>query len=294
MTESRNMESLRQEALSLMRSNEPELALERFDQALGLAADDESRELVTINKAFALVQLERMSDPVVQALPRIVMRRRTPRHVLLAAYSLVYKNRLEQDFTRARFYGRIALEAMQEVADQIDWKPAILTEIGNVSLLDSKFDEAIEQYDAALELLDESPGSDYARAFILQNLGYCKLLRDETEAGIELIHRAIDLMERTGAGSYAAESHIDLCLGYMEFGDLESARFHGEKGLQMATEQRQIRNAHYLLGEVAHKTGDLEGAEAHFGQLARLYPDFPYLKDLLLAIDLRAMVNWKL
>jgi tetratricopeptide (TPR) repeat protein len=75
---------------------------------------------------------------------------------------------------------------------------------------------------------------------------------------------------------------------------LERARHFGEAALELASEPRQIRNAHYLLGEVAYKSGDIELAEFHFDKLAAFYPDFRHLKTLLFAIDLRAMVNLKL
>ena len=67
-----------------------------------------------------------------------------------------------------------------------------------------------------------------------------------------------------------------------------------EASLQHAAEQRQIRNAHYLLGEIAYKSGDVETADFHFEELARFYPQFRNLKSLLFAIDLRSMVNFRL
>ena len=116
----------------------------------------------------------------------------------------------------------------------------------------------------------------------------------EVERGIETIHQAIALMDQAGVTGYLAESYIDLCYGYLELGDLAEAKRYGELGLELATEVRQIRNVHYLLGEVAHKTGDSELAELHFDHLARHYPDFPALKNLLFAFDLRGLVNFKL
>ena len=68
----------------------------------------------------------------------------------------------------------------------------------------------------------------------------------------------------------------------------------GEAGLELATDPRQVRNAHYLLGEAAYKMNDTDAAEHHFEQLARFYPQFRNLKSLLYAIDLRGMVNLKL
>ena len=105
---------------------------------------------------------------------------------------------------------------------------------------------------------------------------------------------AVELMRSSGAEGYAAESYLDLCLGYLDLDDLENARRFGELGLETATEVRQVRNAHYLLGEVALKAADVERAEFHFEHLAKHYPDFANLKNLLYALDLRKMVNFKL
>ena len=73
-----------------------------------------------------------------------------------------------------------------------------------------------------------------------------------------------------------------------------TARTLGEKGLECAGEPRQVRNAHYLLGEACYKAGDIDAAEYHFSELSRYYPQFRNLKSLLFAIDLRSMINLKL
>jgi hypothetical protein len=39
---------------------------------------------------------------------------------------------------------------------------------------------------------------------------------------------------------------------------------------------------------------DIEGAEYHFDELTKFYPQFRNLKKLLFAIDLRSMVNLRL
>ena len=74
------VEELRQSALAKVRAGALEEALATYDDAFALAHDDETRELITINKADAMIALER-SGPEVQALPTIVMRRRNLRHV---------------------------------------------------------------------------------------------------------------------------------------------------------------------------------------------------------------------
>lgn len=284
-------EELRQAALALVRENDLEGALPIYDRALAICDDEEAREMITINKADALIGLSR-SGPEVQELARVIMRRRSPRHVCLAAYALQYKHRLESDFKRALFYGQLALRAADE-ANDLSYKRAVLIDLGNVYEMDSQVEKAIECFSEALSHAD---GADEVTqrlilGYATENLGYCRLLEGTIEDGIALIHSSLRWIEdHVGR----AEAYIDLCYGYLEQGDLERSRFYGEAGLEEAREDRQIRNAHYLLGEVAYKAGDTVGAERHFDELARFYPDFRNLKSLLYAIDLRSMVNLKL
>ncbi len=286
------VEELRQTALSRVRENALEEAVALLDEALGLAGDDEMRELLTINKAGVLIQME-ADGPEVQKLPQILMRRRNPKHTFLAAYNLQHRYILAKDFKRAYNYGRVALEAADHV-EETWWKLGVLNDMGNACVYDSRMPEAIDYYREVLSMLAERPEQLVARAFAMQNLGYCLVVEGELETGIETIHQAIELMRQAGADGYFAESYIDLCYGYLELGELESARSYGEMGLEKATETRQIRNAHYLLGEIAYKQGDSASAEAHFEHLSKFYPDFPQLKNVLLALDLRSMVNLKL
>lgn len=284
------IEELRQSGLAAVRENRVEEAVTFYDEALSLVTDDEMRELLTINKADALIALER-GGPEVQELPRVIMRRRNPRHVFLAAYALQYKNRLENDLKRALFYGELALRAANETSDLL-YRRAALVELGNVYEMDSQIDKAVDCFLQAREIIDESDETQhFGLGYTLENLGYCRLLQGAVEEGISTIHHALKyLKDHLGI----SEAFIDLCYGYLESGDLDKARFYGEAGLEAATEPRQIRNAHYLLGEVAHTAGDSDLAHFHFDELAKYYPEFRNLKSLLFAIDLRSMVNLKL
>src|SRR5687768_14858222 len=102
-------EELRQLALAHVRSGEIEDALPLYDEARTFAPNDETRELITINKADALIALER-GGPEVNALPGILMRRRNLHHTFLAAYALMFKHRLASDLKRGSFYGQVALD----------------------------------------------------------------------------------------------------------------------------------------------------------------------------------------
>src|SRR6185503_1841650 len=137
-----NAEELRLAALAQVRAAKYEEALRLYDEALAITDDEETSELITINKADALIALER-TGPEVQELPRVIMRRRNPRHVFLAAYALQYKNRLESDLKRALFYGELALRAANETTDVL-YQRAALVELGNVYEMDSQVEKAID------------------------------------------------------------------------------------------------------------------------------------------------------
>ena len=113
MPESMRAEELRQEAAATVRAGRLEDALNTYDAALAATDDEELRELITVNKADALIALER-GGPEVQALASIVMRRRSTRNVYLAAYALVFKYRLENELKRATFYAELALKCAEE------------------------------------------------------------------------------------------------------------------------------------------------------------------------------------
>lgn len=285
------IEELRQTGLAKVREGALEESLGFYDEALSLAEDETARELITINKADALIALER-NAPEVQELARVIMRRRNPRHVYLAAYALQYKHRLESNLKRALFYGELALRTAEE-AEETAWRRIVLLELGNVYTIDSQIPRAIECYEQALAIIGESEfrEADLSHAWALESLGYCIMLDGRTEEGLARIHDALQIInEPLGL----AEAYVDLCYGYLEMGNLDEAQKYGEAALEIAHDPRHIRNAHYLLGEVAYTSGDTDAADRHFEALARFYPEFTNLKNLLFAIDLRSMVNLKL
>jgi tetratricopeptide (TPR) repeat protein len=285
------IEELREQARASLRRGEYEDALVLYDEALTLAADDDVRELVRINKADAMIAIER-TGPEVHELPSVIMRRRNPRHVYLAAYALQYKYRLENDLKRALFYGQLALRTAEE-ANEPSWRRIVLLELGNIYEVDSQISKAIECFNESLAVVEESPLQEkqLSHSYALENLGYCLLLQGDVDSGLQHIHQALELLtDPIGR----AEGYIDLCYGYLEKGLYEKALFYGQAGLEIAKDTRQVRNAHYLLGEACYKSGDREAADFHFSELAKFYPQFRNLKNLLYAIDLRSMVNFKL
>jgi tetratricopeptide (TPR) repeat protein len=286
------IETLRQEALAKVRSEKFDEALDLYDEALRLTTDEEISELLTINKAHALIAADR-TGPEVKALPMILMRRRNNQHTFLSAYSLMYTHRMTGELKRAIFYGQVALDAANEAA-QTFWKIGVLNELGIVYETDSQFIKAVECLSEALDLisaLDDDAQKSFSTVAIRGNLAYNTLLMGETVTAIHMIEDIIDHVE---GPSDLSDCYIALCYGYIELEQFEKARALGEKGLDLATQPREVRNAHYLVGEAAYKSGDIEGAEYHFEQLARFYQQFRNMKNLLFAVDLRSMINLKL
>jgi tetratricopeptide (TPR) repeat protein len=286
------IETLRQEALAKVRSEKFDEALCLYDEALGLTTDEEISELITINKAHALIAADR-TGPEVKALPMILMRRRNNQHTFLSAYSLMYTHRMTGELKRAIFYGQVALDAANQAA-QTFWKIGVLNELGIVYETDSQFVKAVECLSEALDLitaLDDDAQKSFSTVAIRGNLAYNTLLMGETVPAIHMIEDIIDQVE---GPSDLSDCYIALCYGYIEIEQFEKARALGEKGLELATQPREVRNAHYLVGEAAYKSGDIEAAEYHFEQLARFYPQFRNMKNLLFAVDLRSMINLKL
>lgn len=292
MSDAMKAEELRKLALAKHRAGEVEESISIYDQALVLADDEEARELITILKADAMIAIER-SGPEVQTLASVVMRRRKPHHTFLASYALQYKHRLAGDAKRAIFYGNIA-SAVATEAGETFWRVAALNELGVVYEIDSQFEHAIACFEEALRIIDsvtDEAAQNFSRIALISNLGYSKIMTGATVDGIRMMESVLDAIEDV---SNRADAFIELCYGYLDLEDYDTARRYGEKGIDIAVESRQIRNAHYLLGDVAYKIGDFDTAEYHFDELARFYPDFRNLKHLLFGIDLRSMINLKL
>ena len=285
-------EQLRQLALSRARSEQFDEALALYDEARELAADDEARELITINKADAMIASGR-GGAEVQSLPSILMRRRNPHHTFLAAYALMFLHRTENNIRRAIVFGETALRTAREANEQW-WIFAAVNDLGICYETDSQFAKAIDCHEQALALaaqLTDPSERSLSESITLGNLGYNKLLIGEAAEGVALIHRALKSLE---APSSICDAYIDLCYGYLSLKNYERSLKYGEIGLELATEARQVRNAHYLIGEAAYEAGDIDRAEMHFDELTKFYPEFRNLKKLLFALDLRSMVNLRL
>ncbi|HEY0372750.1 MAG TPA: hypothetical protein VGD79_12150 [Thermoanaerobaculia bacterium] len=292
MSES-NQEALHycETGLQHMWKGEVDEALAAYDQALTLASADESRELITIRKAEALIAIER-DGPEVSALPAIVMRRRSTRHVYMAATVLLRRFSNLEDRRRAIFYGDIASKAVRDLDDSFA-RASVLNNLGVVLVEDSQFTRGIVAFEEALECIDKIPEHSHAPALRVSatvNLGGAKVMNDEYEDGVELIETVI--LEVDDA-EWRADALLDLSLGYLNLDQLETSEELAREALSLACTRRQIRNGNHLLGEICTRGGRWDEADVHFEVVANFYPGFKNLKQLLTAVDLCKIVNWK-
>lgn len=288
-----------QEALQLCETGLQEMwrgdvdaAIALYDRAFTMVASEDVRELVTIRKAEALIAAQRDGVEIGQ-LPGIVIRRRSTRLVYMAAAVLIRRFTEAEDRKRAIFYGEIARTAAAELGEPMA-RASVLNHHGITLVADSQFAKAIEAFDeslAALATLGENDSRAAAlRIAVLANLGGAKVLSGNYHEGIDLLDRTAERLDEDYARS---EAYLDLAYAHLELGTYERAEACAREGLRLAQIPRQIRNANYLLGETCVRTDRYEEADRCFDVVASFYPDFRHVKELLVGVDLCALINWK-
>ena len=122
------------------------------------------------------------------------------------------------------------------------------------------------------------------------NLGGAKVLCGQYLEGVVLLEAALEQLD----DDYGiVEASLDLCFGHLELGRFEIAEFYGRAALDSAVVPRQVRNANHLMGELCVRTGRYDESDVYFDVVAGFYPEFRNVKQLLTAVDLSSVVNWK-
>jgi tetratricopeptide (TPR) repeat protein len=271
---------------------EIEAALDAYDRALADVESDETRELITIRKAEALIAADR-DGAEVAALPAIVLRRRSTRHVYMAATVLMRRFVEADDRRRAIFYGELARSAAIELNDPMSLA-SVLNHLGITLVADSQFKSALAVLDEGLVciggLTEDREDARALEASLLVNLGGAKVLCGESREGVRLLQGVLDQLDDDYT---VAEACLDLCFGLMELESYEAAEEYGRRGFELASVKRQVRNANHLLAEICMRTARYDEADQFFDAVASFYPEFKNVKQLLVAVDLCSVVNWK-
>jgi tetratricopeptide (TPR) repeat protein len=287
-------EELKSRGEKAVRAGQLEEAQDLFDQALTWAREQGEQPQVDLgicNRAAVVIEMGR-GDGEVPHLREILVRNVDPFICQLAAYNISRHYELTKNYKKSLFYARIALERAG-VLGRRDWLASSHNLIGNTLLAESFIVEACREYEKALEYAPQEPTA--ARGQILDNLGYCRVLQGRHREGYRLLYESLRILKRCGAQRYEISVRLDLCFAHLETSRLRLSRRHGTAALALAEameDQASIKNALYLLGEVAHLSDDVEAARGYFGRLHRdFFPDAGYLPEFLLAVDIRKLVN---
>lgn len=273
-------------------------AEECFRESLSTAralGDAKLQDLAVCNLCAALIEQNRTDEPEILQLRPIYMRSADPKTVRLSAYHLARALELQRDFARAQFYARIALDRSTQLR-RADYLASSHNQMGNILTCQSYFAEAAAHYGKALAAL---PGTyPLLGALITDNLGYCRIALGDAAEGVALCGSALDVLETHDATpGFLIYPHMDLCLGHLELGQLDRAVEHGRMALEIARFQNhaeRVKNVLLLLGEAHAKLGDVDAAQAYYGELATYFPEVRIAADFLMAFELRKVVNFRL
>lgn len=288
-------DDLRTEGIRFLESGHLEEAEERFEAALELAQQGGDRRLVQIAHCnLGAVQIERGEEDTVPSLRRLLMEAEDHEVCFLAAYNLARFHERGEDFKKALFYSRLAVQRAS-LGRRSDWLASGHNQAGNLLTYESRFQDAEREYRTALDLV--SAGSNIRRAVWLDNLGYCRMVQGDLETGFRHVFESARILRKLGARLWLVLPYMDLCYGYLELGRYHRALRHGERALRLARETENhdaCKKCLYLLGETAYAAGDEDAAASYFNELQRrYYPEIAGLKEMLLALDLRKLVNLK-
>lgn len=271
-------------------------ALELLDASLARAresGDPSEIDRAVCERAAASVELGRGAEDV-PALREILVRSDHDLNCCRAAYTLSRALEIEKSFRKALFYAQVARDRAERTAEA-SWRARCRNLLGNILLAESHIDQAVAEYERALELIPSE--QEVWAAHICDNLGYCRVLQGRHREAFTLLVKALRTFRSYRAAPYELEAHLDLSYAFLDIERPSSARRHAEMALRMACDlgdDEGRKNALYLAGQAALLTGDRDGARLRFAQLGSgFYPELPGVEHLLLEMDVRQLVNLK-
>ncbi len=281
-----------------LQRGEFEAALETYSAALVIARalDDQARiDRAELNRSMVLLQMGE-ARRAEEGLREILLRTDEPEVAWSAAYNLASSLRRQGRYEQALRYARRAMERARALGTPEALAP-VHNVLGNIHLSRSYLDEALAEYETALELRRVQAGDTrFSRAILEENIGYCLLLRKQFDEGMARIHEALRLAREVGDGRCRAECLQDLCYGLLLQGRHEEALPMGEAAMAAAREMGFldiVENCNYLLGELGTRTENHAMRDRHFQELQQMHPELPFLKDFLCSVDVTGIITLK-
>jgi tetratricopeptide (TPR) repeat protein len=292
----KHLEFLRKTAREAIWSGDYERALTLYEDGLALSRswkDRELEDLFTCNRATTLLEMDRQ-DFDLSRLKEIVLRSPSSPNAVLASYASAHAHEVRGEYSKATFYAQSALQKSRELRLE-EWTAASLNLLANLELHESRFAEARELFQEALERYDaKGQGQSSEAAVVSDNLGYCHIALDAVPVGLPMVHRALSLLESLGYRQAMDYPCLDLCFASLKLERPDDAENWGIRALGLGKEfgrEDVVKNAHYLLAEAYSEMGREQAADEHYEALASYYPSFPALKNYLHQISLMGLIN---
>lgn len=257
-----------------------------LDRAESIAADDAELALVAIHRASIPV-LRGDPNPDLRVFREAVVRRHSPRHVIIAAYYILIHVLEKHDRDAAERYIPPFLDAVQEYGDPY-YENIARDIVATYESLRGDHESAIERQRTALAELESYDGPDalLCRTTAMHNLAYTCLAANRFAEALRYATDSIPLGEQLGRADFLGQilltaSFANLCSGRYA----EAERLVGRAEALLAG-TRFARYVHYVRGEVARRRGDLDRAAEHFKRLEEFYPEIPDVAEILLTMNL--------
>ncbi|MDA8021056.1 MAG: hypothetical protein MPN21_26765 [Thermoanaerobaculia bacterium] len=286
--------ALRQSIQERVTAGQLDTALELCDQAIDLARQldrSDLRDQTQCNRASIQIALGH-GDQAVGELRRVLMRSGDPSIRFSAAYAISQFHESRAEAERSLTFARQALRYADQSGDQLVQSRAN-NRLANLLVLDSSFHEAICTYEQALQLL--GAGDSIDKSLLLSNLGYSRVVIGNLSRGYKDLSSSIRMLRRIDADLWERHPLLGLAYACLEVGRPERAARHARRALDFAEVARDtgsIKNALFLLGEAEKNAGHTAVAYDCFSQLQRrFYADNPMVLDILMATDVRKMIN---
>ena len=267
-------EGLSAEALELAKREGTAVMVERFQ----------------CNRANILALVGR-GDEAVVSMRKLLLSSKDTGNRFLAAYAIAQHHFVRTENERSMFYARQAFRYAEEQAsdEHLAWCNNLL---GTLLLRESYFEEACVNLEDALKFYP----AGYERAGILANLGYCLAVNGRITLAFRHMMASLRMMNQRKLGPWRRFPHLALAYAYLEIGRHRRSIAHAQKALQISAgcpgADEQWKNSLYLLGEAKKICGRDGEAYEHFTELQKhFYPEQPFIVDVLMATDVRKMIN---
>ncbi len=242
-------------------------------------------------EAALAIELGDVDGPI-PSLREILLRNGSAESCSIAARAIARAYELRKDYRKSLFYAQIARDRAQQ-AGSTERLAAATNQIGNAQLGQSLFEQAADSYHRALASIP--PGRTEWRLICSANLAYCALLKGRVRDGVRSLYAVLREARRSALPRLEMMARVDLCYAFLELERYGVAERYGKRGLALAEwvgEVDWVKNALYLLGQVAVLRGDEARARELFGDLQRrFYPTQGFLCDFLMTVDVRPLIN---